>query len=245
MAAVLALSACGVVEDVIGPQQIANPLGIDGRELTLHPAPGTAHDGAEAARRESLPPAPSALAADGVAPQQTRGYAADVGPVPVPDIAASGIPGWFDPDALTVDVGFRSTVVVASELALSGDAFPEAIVFERATIAALTVADGSGQPRVEVPPVSTPDAATVSLAKVDCGGVVPLRCTYAAQAGLDAFVIPLGVEGSRMDDLYAILTGGSSSNQVDGRFELSASGALPDDVAITITLHAPTGTLDP
>ena len=245
VAVLLVLAACGIVEDVVGPQLVANPLGIDGRELTLRPSMGSGLGGAGATVQGGFTPAPSAREATGAASQQTRTYSADVGPVPVPDIDASGIPGWFDPDALTVEVGFRSTATVASDLALSGDELPDAIVFEQAAIIELAVVDGSGQPRVEVPPVATPAAASVSLVKVGCTGIAPLRCTYTAQGSLDAFVVPLAVDGGRMDALYGILTGGSPSNAADGRFELAASGALPEDVAITVTLHAPTGILDP
>ena len=231
LACAVCLAGCGLVEDVIGSRQIANPLGLDGVELAL--------------RSEIVAASVPAERPHALAPQQGRTFGADLGPVPVSDVDVSGIPGWFDPDALTVDVRLRSTVTIASHVALDGAAFAQTLSFYRARLVGLSLVDGSGAPRVDIPLIATPAEAALGLAKAECAGVAPVVCTYTAQSGTSDFVIPFSVHGAAMDDLYAIISRGAPTNEAGGRFELDVMGTLPEDAVVTVTIDAPSGTLDP
>lgn len=221
------LASCSVVEDLAGPQQVSDPLGLHEVPVTLEPT------------------ATSAAGPHAGTQQSTTTYEASLGPATVPDIDTSGIPSWFDPDSLAVDVGFMSTVRLASVLATDENEFDANVTLGRATMAEFIVMDDEGEPRIDLDPISTPAAASVALTKQACTGVVPMTCTYEAQSGLDAFVVPVFVGGTAMNSLYTILTGGAPTNTARGSLQLVASGTVPADTTITITIDAPFGTLDP
>lgn len=225
-ALVLLLASCSLVEDLVGPQQVSDPLGLHDVPVTLEPTE------APAAGSQST------------ALQATMTYGASFGPAEVQDIDTAGIPAWFDPDSLSIDVGIMSTVFASSASTIDPAEFSETLVLDRATLADFAIVDDDGEPRVALDPVSTP-AATVTLVKQECSIALSLTCSYEAESGLDAFVIPVYVGGTAMDALYAILSGGAPTNTASGTFRLTATGTVPADTTITVRMDAPSGTLDP
>lgn len=226
-ALLLLLASCSLVEDLVGPQQVSDPLGLHDVPVTLAPT------------------AAPAAGSPSTALQATTTYGASFGPAEVQDIDTAGIPDWFDPDSLSIDVGIMSTVLASSASTIDPSEFSETLVLDRATLAELTIVDDDGDPRVVLDPVSTPAAATVTLVKQECSVALQLTCSYEAESGLDAFVMPVYVAGTAMNSLYAILSGGAPTNTASGTFRLTATGTVPADTTITVRMDAPSGTLDP
>ncbi len=211
----LVLSACGLIPD----QTVSNPLGINGKEVTLNRAPGP-----------------------GIAAQAISTSFSGAFDVTFNDVDTSGFPSAVTPNALTVPVGVQTIVEVASSTT-AAEQFPTTLTVTHAALGA-NVSDGSGSPTVHV--TDSADGQLLILTQTGCTGTTTITCSYNVTGGssMDADLFVLRV-ASDISDLWTIVTTGDPSNTLTGTFALDVSSdtAVPNDATMNVTFTSAEGTL--
>lgn len=217
----LVLSACGLVNSLIPDQQVANPLGINGQQLTL-----------------------GAVSAPALSPQSPLPPTTTFGGSfsgTFSDIDASNIPSGVAPKSFSadIDVGATATLTTAaSSLPASFDVTNVSLT--------LTVKDGSGTPSFTLTPPYAKSGTLLVFTQTSCTTTSSgTSCDYAVTAGPDLgnALVALNLSTADVATLWKIVTGGSATNDASGTVTVQVSQALPADTQLTVTLVSKEGTL--
>jgi hypothetical protein len=216
----LVLSACGLVNSLVPNQTVANPLGINGTQVTMTSPPPTA----------------------GLAPQATATTFGGAFHGTFSDIDASKIPSGVKPNGFDADINVAATATITTS---SAGSLPASFDVTEVTLN-LTVNDGptaGGTPSFTLtPPYDHKGTSLLHFTKTSCTAT---ECTYSVTQGPDfgSALIALALSSSDVNTLWTIVTSGQPTNYASGVATVTVSTPLPSDAALTVTLVSKDGTL--
>lgn len=212
----LLLSACGLLNAFVPDQQVTDPLGIDGQQVTLA-AVSTAGLSAQAAAGTTF----------GGSFSGTFG-----------DFDASGIPSGVHPNGFSTDIGIGAIATLATS---SPGSLPATFDVTGVSLT-LTVADGSGAPSFTLTPPYSKSGTLLHLNQTSCTST---SCNYDVTAGPDLgkALVSLNLTSADVATLWSIVTAGNPTNDAKGTVSLTVSQTLPSDTTLTVTLVSKEGTL--
>lgn len=211
----LVLSSCALVNSFVPDQQIANPLGIDNKPVTL-----------------------SAVSTPALAPQATTTLSGTFSGS-FPDIDASQIPAGIQPNGFTAPIDVSATASITTG---TPGALPASFDLTKVTLS-LHVEDGAGSPSFDLTPPYTHSGTLLTFTQTSTCTASP--CEYSVTPGPDlgSALVALSLSSSDVATLWQIVTAGTSPNTASGTIAVDVDQTLPGDAELTVTLVSPTGTL--
>lgn len=210
------LSACGVVNSLIPDQEIGNPLGLDGKTVTMTRTSST-----------------------GLSTQAGVTYTDATLSASFADPDLGSLPGGIKPNELVVALAIGPTVEMTGSATAT---FPDSVTFSNASLD-LTVDDASGDAAFEDTFDAT--GLNLVLTKSSCTAdntAGTQSCSYSTSTSGNASVLLMDIASADFNTLWKLMTNDASPNTVSGSFSLTTSAEIPA-TSVTVTLQLPNGTL--